>query len=210
MAAWCLFTQSLNSWKTGGPQDLHEARGLARKAVDLGRGDAVALTRGGHLLGHFDRDLDTGIYFLDQALGLDPSLASAWFLGGFLRLFRGEPDEAIGRFERAMRLSPLDSEMFRMKTGTALAHLVSGRFDEAAAWAAKGVRDAPALALPGSIAAASQALAGRQDESERAVQRLLAANPTFRASILRTWFPFRRPEHAALVADGLRRAGLPE
>ena len=54
-------------------------------------------------------DVDGGIALIDRALVLNPNLAAAWFLGGFLRIWHGEPDEAIERFARAMRLSPLDS-----------------------------------------------------------------------------------------------------
>ena len=61
---------------------------------------------------HFVGDLDGGIALLDRALVLNPNLAAAWFLGGFLRVWRGEPDDAIEHFARAMRLSPLDPEMY--------------------------------------------------------------------------------------------------
>src|SRR5262245_35960216 len=50
-------------------------------------------------------------------------VAAGWFLGGFLQIWRGEHDDAIKRFERAMRLSPLDPEMFRMHAGVAIVHL---------------------------------------------------------------------------------------
>ena len=58
---------------------------------------------------------------------------------------RGEPDDAIEHFARAMRLSPLDPEMYRMQAGTALAHLFAGRFDEASSWAEKAFRDLPSF-----------------------------------------------------------------
>ena len=70
-------------------------------------------------------------------LMLNPNLAAAWFLGGFLRVWLGEPDNAIGHFERAMRFSPLDPESYRMQAGMAAAHLFARRFDDASAWAEK-------------------------------------------------------------------------
>src|SRR5262249_40254498 len=36
------------------------------------------------------------------------TLAAAWSASGWVRIFLGEPANAIERFERAMRLSPLD------------------------------------------------------------------------------------------------------
>ncbi len=210
MAAWCLFSRNLNGWMTDGPQEIAEGMRLARSAIDLGKGDAVALARGGHALAHFTRDLDMGIDFLDRALVLNPNLAAAWLLGGYLRLFRGEPDDAIERFEHAMRLNPLDPEMFRLQTGVALAHLVARRFDAASAWAAKAVHDVPVLVLPAAVIAASHALGGRMDEAQLAMRQLRKVNPKLRLASLDPWLPFRRPQDAALVDDGLRKAGLPE
>ena len=209
MAAWCLFWRRLNGWSVDHVRDTAEGAGLARRAVDLGKTDAVALTRGGHALAHFTRDLDTGIDFLDKALVLNSNLAAAWFLGGFLRIWRGEPDEAIRRFEHAMRLSPLDTEMFRMQAGVAMAHLVAGRFDAACLWAGKAFRDVPLFGLAATVIAASCALAGRMDEARRAMADVRRLDPALRLATLDEWLPFRRPEDAALFADGLRKAGLP-
>jgi TolB-like protein len=210
MAAWCLFWRRINGWTTDHARETAEGARLARCAVDLGRNDAVALTRGGHSLAHFTRDLDAGIDFLERAVALNPNLAAAWFLGGYLRIWRGEPDEAIRRFEHAMRLSPLDSEMFRMQTGVAMAHLTARRFETACAWAEKAFRDVPLFVLSAAAIAASCALAGRMDEARRAMRDVRRLDPALRLVTLDTWLPFRRPEDAALFADGLRRAGLPE
>lgn len=209
MAAWCLFWRRLNGWSADSAEDTREGARLARAAVDLGKNDAVALTRGGHALAHFTRDLRSGIDFLDRALALNPNLASAWFLGGYLRIWHGEPFEAIKRFEHAMRLSPLDTEMFRMQTGVALAHLMARRFDEACAWAEKAFRDMPRFALPVTAIAASCALAGRMEEAQQAMAEVRRLDPTLRLSTLQTWLPFHRPEDLALFTDGLRKAGLP-
>jgi hypothetical protein len=48
------------------PQEIAEGARLARRAVELGRDDAVALTRGGHALGHLAGDLDGGIALIDR------------------------------------------------------------------------------------------------------------------------------------------------
>ena len=92
MAAWCHFWRKVNGWMTDRTQEIAEGARLARRAVELGRDDAVALTRGGHALAHLAGDLDGGIALLDRALVLNPNLAAAWFLGGFLRTWRGDPE----------------------------------------------------------------------------------------------------------------------
>jgi TolB-like protein len=210
MAAWCHVWRKVNGWMTDRPAEMAEGARLAHRAVELGKDDAVALTRGGHALAHFTDDLDGGIALIDRALTLDPNLAAAWFLGGYLRTERGDPDEAIPYFTRAMRFSPLDPEMFRMQAGMALAHLFAGRFDVASAWAEKAQRELPSFLMVVAVIAASHALAGRSDEAERAMQHLRRLDPTLRLSGLAGWIPMRRPEHLATFAEGLRRAGLPE
>ena len=210
MAAWCYFWRKVNGWTADRAQEIAEGASLARRAVELGRDDAVALTRGGHALAHFTGDLDSGIALLDRAIFLNPNLASAWFLGGFLRTWRGEPQGAIAHFERAMRLSPVDPELYRMHAGIAMAHLCAGRVDAASEWAEKAYTNLPSFLMAVSIVAASRALAGRPEEARRAMDHLRALDPALRMSNLKDWLPIYRPEDQSIFADGLRRAGLPE
>ncbi len=74
---------------TNPEQEIAEGLRLARRAVELGPDDAIALARGGHAIGHFTGDLDTGIALIDRALALDPNSVTAWFLGGYMRAFAG-------------------------------------------------------------------------------------------------------------------------
>jgi tetratricopeptide (TPR) repeat protein len=131
---------------------------------------------------------------LDRALVLNPNLAAAWFLGGFLRVWHGESDGAIECFGRAMRLSPLDAETYRMQAGMAIAHLFAGRFDAASSWAEKAFRDLPSFLMVVGIIAASHALVGRIEEGRRAMDRLRQLDPALRISNLRDWIPIHRSE----------------
>jgi TolB-like protein len=210
MAAWCHFWRKVNGWMADRPLEIAEGARLARRAVELGRDDAVALTRAGSALAHLAGDLDGGIALLDRALVLNPNLAAAWFLSGFLRVWHGEPDGAIERFARAMRLSPLDPELYRMQAGMAAAHLFTRRFDTASSWAEKAFRELPSFLMVVGIIAASHALAGHLDEARRAMDHLRRLDSTLRISNLEDWLPIHRAEDLATFADGLRRAGLPE
>ncbi|WP_429432338.1 winged helix-turn-helix domain-containing protein [Pseudomonas frederiksbergensis] len=210
MAAWCHFWRKLNGWMIDRPREIAEGARLARLAVELGRDDAVALTRAGHALAHLAGDVDGGIALLDRARLLNPNLAPAWFLGGILRALRGETDAAIADLTHAVRLSPLDPEMFRMQVGMALAHFFAGRFDPASAWAEKALGNLPCLLVSVALMAASHALSGRMDKAKQAMQRLHELDPSLRVSNLKDWLPIQRPEDFARFADGLRLAGLPE
>jgi TolB-like protein len=210
MGAWCYFWRKVNNWCADLPKEIAEGARLARRAVELGRDDAVALTRGGHALAHLTGDLDSGIALLDRAIFLNPNLAAAWFLGGYLRTWHGESDGAVEYFERAMRLSPVDPELYRMQAGMAIAHLFAGRLEDASAWAEQAHRNLPSFLMVVATLAATRALAGRQDEAKRAMDQLRALNPALRISNLTHWLPIHRPEHLALFAEGLRKAGMPE
>jgi tetratricopeptide (TPR) repeat protein len=210
MAAWCHFWRKLNGWMTDRPAEIAEGIRLARLAVTLGRDDAVALTRGGHALAHLAGEVDAGIALLDRARLLNPNLAPAWFLGGILRALHGETDAAIEHLNHAVRLSPLDPEMFRMQVGMALAHFFAGHFNAAADWAEKALGNLPSLLVAAALVAASHALDGRMDKATWAMQRLQALDPSLHLGTLKDWLPIQRPEDLARFADGLRLAGLPE
>ncbi|SDO79224.1 TolB amino-terminal domain-containing protein [Pseudomonas arsenicoxydans] len=210
MAAWCYFWRKLNGWMTDRTLEIAEGVRLARLAVTFGRDDAVALTRGGHALSHLAGEVDGGIALLDRARLLNPNLAPAWFLGGILRALRGETDAAIEHLTHAVRLSPLDPEMFRMQVGMALAHFFAGRFDSTTQWAEKALGNLPSFLAPVALVAASHALSGRMDKAQLAMQRLRELDPSLRLSNLKDWLPIQRPEDFMRFADGLRLAGLPE
>ena len=210
MASSCHYWRKMNNWMIDRMQDSAEGARLANRAVELGANDAVALSRGGHALAHFGGDLDRGAAAVDRALVLNPNLSTAWFLSGFQRISRGEHDEAIERFGHAMRLSPLDPEMFQMQTGTAMAHMFARRFDVACEWAEKASRELPNLLRVSAFSAASYALCGRMDEARRALQHLRRLDPTLRISNVEDWVVLRRPEDLATFVEGLRSAGLPE
>lgn len=210
MAAWCYLWRKVNGWMNDRAREMAEGTRLARRAIELGKDDAVALARAGSALSHLAGDLDGGVALLDRAKMLNPNLAAAWFLGGFVRVWRGDPDGAIGHFTQAMRLSPLDPEMYRIQAGMAAAHLFSERFDEASSWAAKSFRDLPTFLIAVAFIAASHALAGRTDEAQRAMRHLRHLDSTLRISSIPDYLPIHRPQDLAILSEGLRKAGLPE
>jgi TolB-like protein len=210
MAAWCYVWRKINFWMTNPVQEITEAARLARRAVELGKDDAIALARAGHALGFLAGDLDSSAAILDRAHLLNPNLTTAWYLSGWIRAYRGETDVAIEHLARAMRLSPLDPTLYHMQVGTGFAHLLSGRFDDASAWAEKGFREEPNYLPATAIMAASHALAGRPEEARQAMERLRQIDTALRISNLKDWFPIRRSEHLSIWTEGLRKAGLPE
>jgi tetratricopeptide (TPR) repeat protein len=155
-------------------------------------------------------ELDAGAAYTDQALVLNPNFAVGWMLSGLVSVYRGEPDVAIGRLARAVRLSPLDPFTFVAQTAYAMAHFFAGRLDEALSWSEQVLRDHPDYQLALRIFASASALTGRQEEAQRAVERLCRLDPALRISNLGDRYPLRRSEYFIRWAEGLRRAGLRE
>ena len=210
-AAACYAYAKGNGWISGTPSEIAEVTRLAQRAVELGKDDAMALAASGWALAHIVRDLEAGAGLIDRALVLNSNLAEAWFYGGWAKNYLGEPEPAIERFARAMRLSPLDPRATGMRAGTAHAHFFLGRYDEAASWVAMALQDNPDYQPGLRIAAASNAMAGRPEQAHQAVARVRQLNPTLRVSTLKDVVgPFRRAEDLSRFEEGLRQAGLPE
>jgi TolB-like protein/Tfp pilus assembly protein PilF len=210
MAAWCYGWRNLSGWATDRAREVSEGAKLAWRATELGKDDAVALARAGHALALLIGDLDSGVAFIDRALALDPNLARGWYASGWVRAYRGEPELAIEHQARAMRLSPLDPTLYHMRVGTAFAHMLAGRFDEASSWAERAFLEEPNYHPAAIVKAASNALAGRTNDAHYAMDRLRQIDPALRISNLTERHPIRRPADLARFAEGLRMAGLPE
>jgi adenylate cyclase len=210
MAAWCYARRKGSRWMVDRVKETAEAARLARRVVELRKEDAVALSTGGFALAYVVGELDDGAALLDQALVLNPNLAVAWTFSGWVRIFLGEHEMAVEHFARSMRLSPLDPLMYVAQSGIAVAHFCTGRYDEASSWAEKALLESPNYYPALRVFAASNALAGRLEDAQKAMARLRELDPTVRVSDLRDLITRRRPEDATRYAEGLRKAGLPE
>ena len=210
MAAYCYVWRKANGWMVERESETAETVRLAFRGAELGKDDAVALCTSGFALARVAGNLDDGAAFIDQALAVNPNLATAWGFSGRVRVYRGEPEVAIEHLARAMRLSPLDSETYGFQGSTAFAHFFCGRHDEASAWAEKAIRENPNFLPVCGIAAASNAFAGRLEPAKLAMGRLRQIDPALRVSNLKNQFLLRRAEDLAKFAEGLRQAGLPE
>jgi adenylate cyclase len=209
-AAVCYVWAKSEGWISVTAKEIAEVTRLAQRAVELGKDDAVALAAAGWALVYVVRDLGAA-GLIDRALVLNSNLAEAWFYGGWVKTFLGEPEAGIERFARAMRLSPLDPRVPAMRSGTAFAHFLLGRYDEAASWAAMALQDRPDYLHGLRIQAASNAMAGRLDEAHQAVARLRQLNPALRVSDLKDVLShYLRAEDLSRYEEGLRQAGLPE
>ena len=211
MAAWTVHLRKTNGWMTDPIRETADGIGLARRAAVLGREDPIALWSSGFCLAYLAGEVEVGAAHVDRAIVLNPNSAAAWSVSGWLRIYLGEPLSAIERFERALRLSPLDAFTYFGCAGMAFAYVYAGRFEEAASWATKACHEQPNWGASWRAAAMAYAFSGRMPEAREAINRLLELYPSLRLSNLaNVASPFRRAEDLARYTEGLRIAGLPE
>lgn len=208
MAAWCYCWRKINGWINNDLFEIAEGLRLARKAIELGQFDAVALARSGHTLCHLSDDREQSIALLTRAQELNPNLAAARFLGAFCHLWYGQAEEAVTQFSHAMKLSPVDPELYRMQIGMASAHYFLGNFLDAEKWAEESTANMPNLMVSQTILAASQAMLGKLNEAHITARHLQTIAPSFRLESLGDWLPIRDRLNYELLSEGLIKAGF--
>lgn len=210
LAARCYSARKVSGWVADLDHEIAESRRLARKVSQIGKDDPVALYTAGMALAYVVGELDDGAAMIERALALDPNAAWAWLFSGWTKVWMGEPEAALERIQRAMRMSPQDPQFFNMRTAAAWAHLLARRYEEARDWAKSALREQPDYLNALHVLAAAGALAGHAEEARAAAAAMVAVDADARIATLRRRYPFRREEDVANVVAGLRLAGLPE
>ena len=211
MAVGCYAMRKGSGWMADSASEARETERLAHQAIELGGDDAQVLSLCGWGLAYVADDLDAGAALVESALALNPNLAEAWMWGGWIKMYLGEPDQAVARLVRAQRLSPIGPRTYGLRLTMAHAHFFARRYDEAASWAAMARQYRPDFQAVLRIDAASNALAGRLEQARKAMARLRELYPNLRLSNLRTVIgPYRRAEDVAKYEQALWQAGLPE
>jgi adenylate cyclase len=190
-------------WTEQTVETLNEAERLARKALQLDSSNAQA-----HAL-LADIYLNRAQFDLaraedDQAIALNPN--DAWSHGarGGVLVFAGEPEEALKSFEIAGRLNPAMDVVRQYPIGWA--YYLVRRYDDAVRVMEVGVRQNPGDYFNLAALAASYAQLGRRDDAAAAAAATLRSWPFFHVETFIS--QFRREADRALIAEGLRKAGL--
>src|SRR5262249_29014217 len=157
-----------NGWLADPEREIADAVRLARRATSIGKDDPTALWSGGQNLAYLAGEVETGAAHIERALLLNPNLAAAWSRSGWLRIYLWQQEDAIERFERSMRLSPLHPFAYFGCTGMGLAHLLAGHSDEAVSWARKARQEQPNWATALRVAAIAYALSDQIVEAREA------------------------------------------
>ena len=119
------------------------------------------------------------------------------------------PEKALGNFERALRLSPIDPMNFNNYVGMGSAHEVAQEYDKAAAFYRRALEERPNAVWIYRNLASSLSGAGRVDEAQQAFAELMRSYPDLTVSKFKQAMVFS-PTVLDRMAEALRRLGLPD
>lgn len=153
------------------------------------------------------KDYDRWAYEANRALSLNPNYALAVNSLGTVRLYTGNPVEAIPYFERAIRLDPA-LQQYRHFLGTA--YFLAGNYETAAAVFKDRIANTPNTDLSRAFLASTLGHLGRPEEARRVWQELKEINPRYSYLNHLSRLPFKHRADADKFTDGLRKAGLVE
>ncbi|HLK26810.1 MAG TPA: TIR domain-containing protein [Caulobacteraceae bacterium] len=208
LAGYCHAQRSVYTWAEDLEESQRLALELAERAAQLSGDDPLILTILGaaRTLAH---NVAAARVLLERAVIIDPNAALAWARLAWTDNYSDRPKEAIEKFERAMRLSPLDPTNFNNLSGIGSAHEIEGDNEKAAEFYQRALAERPhALWLYRHLACALSG-AGRMEEAKAAYAQMLRAFPDLTVSKFKQAMVFS-PAVRDRMGDNLRRLGLPE
>jgi TolB-like protein/Flp pilus assembly protein TadD len=196
-------------------RDTARADEMLREALEREMNDSMAHFAMGMLRRIQNRLKDSQIE-LETAIAFDRNNARAFQQLGVTLICLGQPEDAIPRIERAIRLNPHDPNIASYYWALGSADLVSGRVEDAVILLSKGRAANPRLYFIHLWLAGSLALKGDLDAARSAVAESLKLRPEVNS--VASWRAenlfYTNPRFTALAEKtlyaGLRRAGFPD
>jgi len=205
--SWCLHAR----FGRGGlrEEDRLAAVDHARAAVALGNDDATTLAIAALVLAYDGHDVSTALKVFDRALELSNCNVFALCWNAAILAWIGRSELAIERAQRALRLGPFDSLIWRAHHALSIAYFDSHRYGDAADSARSVIAANSAYSLPRAILAAALLRLGRLDEARAAARTVLEHEPSFTIHGTARYAELE-PAVFRPMADAWREAGLPE
>jgi adenylate cyclase len=189
---------------------IEKAGSLASRAIELDGSNALALAIYGHAKSYLSHQYEIGLQYLDRALAAGPSNPSAWTFSACSLAYTGHCEQAVTHARHALRLSPLDQNIFFFHSTLCLALYGAGDFAEAARWGRLCLEESPRFSANMRLLTASLMGLGAVEEAKAVAAQMLAIEPQFSvAQWSRSLQPFRDLVIARLYAERLLQAGLP-
>jgi TolB-like protein/class 3 adenylate cyclase len=202
-----VYNWSLAIYGKSPQESIGRAFKYSQKAISLD--DSFAISHG--VLGQvylIMREYEKAIAEGERSIELAPNAAVLHMLLGSTLGYADRLDEGIRHLDQAIRLDPMPLWIYYFHLGRC--YRQKGQYEDALAAFAKGLGRSPDSLANLLGLAEVNILLNRQDEAKAAAKRVLEIDPSYsveRAS--KTW-PYKNQADTKLVADALRKAGLPE
>lgn len=121
LKAWCHAQEACYLWSPDPARERALAVRIADEAANRVEDHATALVAIGAAYGLTTTDQDRAALHIRRALAIDANHAWGWTRLGWSTYLANRPDDAIGYFDRALSLSPLDPLAFNVHFGKAAA-----------------------------------------------------------------------------------------
>ena len=194
-----------NRWTEDPDGSLPIAKEYARQAIEKDLKEPLA-----HCVtawcASLERDPDRAATEIDIALSLNPNLALAHSLRGTIRIYSGQPLEAVPEIEQAMRLDPAANSQFMHFLG--MAHLLAGKYETAAALLRQRIILMPKTDFSRALLTSVLGHLGEVEGARRVWAELIEINPNYSFTGHVGRQPFKRQEDVERIAEGLVKAGL--
>jgi adenylate cyclase len=208
LAGWCHAQRSVYNWADDIAVSQAMARSLAERAAEMSGDDPIILAVLG-AVHTFVRNHGTARVLLERAVTLDPNAAWAWSRLGWLENYTDQPQKAIEKFERALRLSPIDPMNFNNYVGIGSSYEVAQEYDKAALFYRRALEERPNASWIYRHLASSLSGGGRIEEAKQALAEMMRYYPDLTVSKFKQAMVFSNATMNR-VADNLRKLGLPD
>ena len=195
-----------------GVSTFHDVRFLAEQNLDkaMQQPSTLAYQVSASILAHQGQH-DKAISHGERAIALDPNDADAYAaLAGVLNL-AGQPNEALSMIERAMRLNPHYPASYLYEIG--LARFGVDDFEGAARALEKAIAINPTDRWSSRLMISTLGHLGRKQDAALEIDRVADNWRGFDPLSVRStafWYPFEHETDANRLAEGLRKAGVPD
>jgi adenylate cyclase len=207
IVAWTQLISFTSRWPDDPGGTLEGAYENAQKAITLDDHNFLAYSVLG-LCQIWQRRHDLGIASFENAIALNPNEATTRAYFSVSLVFAGEPEQALGQIETAMRLNPHYPATYRHFRGRA--YFIQERYEEAELDFNQATAQAPRWPGGRLMLAATEAALGKLETAHSNVMAVLEISPDINLNNLATNWPFRSEAQFGHFAGLLRQAGLPD
>ncbi len=203
--------QLARGWIPASGPEIEEGIAMARRAIAAARHDPEVLRMAGYALGYLTGEHELALDALDRAIALNPNHAHAYGLRAMVLGWLNRNDEAILSAEQAIRLSPEHEFAFMFYHALAAAHMGTGVTRRRCCGPTARCAQMAALLRCGRSSACA-AISGGWLKRTKCLRLLreIHPEPTVAAMLREMSKGLVSRAHTALMAEGLRKAGIPE